>query len=117
MSYTLESVKYIPSNGNIKILSVNLLRRIPVKSVLIGRGYLAVFGNKETAKFEFNFKDENGVVYYFDAYNVIIRCMKNKNLTGDRRKRIVENVKRLASYSDSYEPEEWFISAIKSLKI
>ena len=117
MSYTVESAKYIPSKGNIKILSVNSLRRIPLRSVLIGRGYVAVFGNRETAKFIFEFKNENGEVNYYDAYPIIIKNMKNKNLTDERQKRITENVKKLASYSDLYNPEEWFISTVKTLKI
>ena len=117
MAYTLVSVQYIPPDNNMKIMPANVFRRVPTKKVAIGKGYLVVFGNKETAKFEFYFRDEEGVNYCFDAYPIVSKCMITRNLTYNRQKRIIENVKKLANYSDIYEPEEWFETTVKSLKI
>lgn len=117
MAYTLVSTEYIPPESGLKIIHGVQIGRIPRRAIMCGKGYFVVFGETVPPQFKFLFKDERENEYSFEAYSTIKKSMTNRNLTSDRRARIIETVKKVATISDVYEPEAWFETTVKALKI
>lgn len=116
MAYTLVSAEYVPPDSGIKFIRGIKGGRIPRGAIRSGNSFY-LRGEAIPAEFKFYFEDEKNIKYFFDAHSIIKETMVNQNLTENRRNRIIDEVKNIAAVSEKYEPEKWFVKAVKTLKI